>query len=239
MLKLALRSLLRHRTRTGLTGCAIVFGVVAIILSGGFVEDIFVQLPEVTIHSQLGHLQVSRTGFHEFGRRAPNSYLIDDPASITRNIESVERVARVAQRLVFSGLLSNGLAEHAVIAEGVEAGKEALLGTFLQFRDGRNLQDNDDYGIIIGQGVAGSLGLEVGSYVSLNATTLDGALNSLEFEVVGIFQTFSKDFDDRAVRVALSSLQNLVSTDRVQVGHLEPRHDLKLVRWKCFTQSRR
>ena len=46
MLKLAFRNIFRNRMRTGLTLAAILSGVSAIILSGGFVEDVFIQLRE-------------------------------------------------------------------------------------------------------------------------------------------------------------------------------------------------
>ena len=42
LLKLALRNVLRHKGRTALTLASIVFGVVAVILSGGFIEDTIV-----------------------------------------------------------------------------------------------------------------------------------------------------------------------------------------------------
>lgn len=41
MLNFALRNLFRHKGRTGLSLAAVVFGVVSVILSGGFIEDVF------------------------------------------------------------------------------------------------------------------------------------------------------------------------------------------------------
>ena len=221
MLKLALRSLLRHRVRNALTLGTVALGVIALILSGGFVEDVFVQLREVTIHSQLGHIQIHREGFFEFGRREPSAYLISEPGRLTTTLSAADRVKRAAERLQFSGLLSNGRAEHSIFGQGVEADKEAALGTSMTFIEGRNLTDDDNYGIIVGQGVAGALDLEIGSYVSLNANTLNGALNSLEFEVLGVFQTFAKDFDDRAVRITLGAARELLDTERAHAIVLE------------------
>jgi putative ABC transport system permease protein len=63
MLKLAFRNIFRNRLRTALTLAAIICGVAAIIVSGGFVEDVFVQLRESTIHSRLGHAQIFRAGY--------------------------------------------------------------------------------------------------------------------------------------------------------------------------------
>ena len=59
MFKLAIRNIFRHKVRTSLTLGAIMFGVMALTLSGGFIEDVFIQLREATIHSQLGHIQVN------------------------------------------------------------------------------------------------------------------------------------------------------------------------------------
>ena len=63
LFRLARRNVLRQRTRTAMTLAAIAFGVIGLILSGGFVQDIFIQLGEAVIHSQSGHLQVAKAGF--------------------------------------------------------------------------------------------------------------------------------------------------------------------------------
>ena len=59
-LRLAFRNILRHKGRAATTLAAVTFGVVALILSQGFVEDIFVQLAEAIIHSQTGHVQIAK-----------------------------------------------------------------------------------------------------------------------------------------------------------------------------------
>jgi hypothetical protein len=63
---------------------AICLGVVGLILAGGFVQDIFVQLGEALIHSQTGHLQISRKGYHEGRTLSPDHYLIEQMANFNR-----------------------------------------------------------------------------------------------------------------------------------------------------------
>jgi putative ABC transport system permease protein len=176
---------------------------------------VFVQLRESTIRSHLGHIQVYRAGYSEFGRRDPLAYLIEEPETIVKDIEALPNVEAVMERLSFSGLLNNGKADLPVIGEGIEPGKEAELGTAVSLVAGRMLGDEDAYGVVVGQGVAAALKLETGDYVTLVASTPDGAVNSLEFEVVGVFRTFSKDFDDRAVRIPLAAAQELLYTNGV------------------------
>ena len=212
LLKLALRNIFRQRIRSVVTLVAIVFGVVGLILSGGFVKDIFVQLGEAIIQSETGHVQVFREGFREKGSRQPDRYLIDDPAPLAARIANTPQVRDVSSRLSFSGLLNNGKRDLAIVGEGVEPEKEARLGSFLKMVSGRPLSDADAFGMIVGQGVAQSLALKVGDQVTLLVNTAGGALNTVDLEVVGIFQSFSRDFDARALRIPLAAAQELLAT---------------------------
>lgn len=212
LFKLALRNIFRQKIRTAMTLAAIVFGVSGLILSGGFVQDIFIQLGEAIIHSQTGHVQVFRKDFLEKGTRQPDRYLIDKPVELAQRIAEQASVDEVTARLNFAGLLNNGKRDLAIIGEGVEPDKEARLGTYLRITAGRQLADDDRFGMIVGQGVAHSLSLKPGDSVILVMNTADGALNTLDFEVTGIFQSFSKDFDARAVRIPLEAAQELMAT---------------------------
>ena len=212
MFRLAFRSIFRHKVRTGLTLSAIIFGVAGLILSGGFVEDIFIQLRETTIHSQLGHIQLYRAGYTEEGRRDPYRYLIDRPGEIAGSLADITQVADILQRVKFSGLANNGRADLPIIGEGVQPAKEMRLGTSFSIISGRQITEEDAYGILLGAGVSRALQLNPGDYVTLLVTTADGALNSLEFEVIGVFRTFSRDYDNRAVRIPLEVAQDLVGT---------------------------
>jgi putative ABC transport system permease protein len=120
-------------------------------------------------------------------------------------------------RLNFSGILNNGKRDLGIIGEGIEPKSEAELGTYLNFVAGKALSDSDLDGICIGQGVARSLGLKIGDRVTLAMTLSAGAVNTLDFEVIGIFQSFSKEFDSRAVRVSLEAAKTLMDT---QAAHM-------------------
>ncbi|MER2552633.1 MAG: ABC transporter permease [Thauera sp.] len=213
IVKLALRNLLRQKVRSAMTLAAIVFGVAGLIVSGGFIQDIFVQLGEAIIHSQTGHVQVFRKDFIERGSRQPERFLIERPRETAALVEALPEVDEVALRLSFAGLLNNGKRDLGVVGEGIEPGKEARLGSFLQILSGRPLREDDVFAMVIGQGVAHSLSLKVGDRVNLVLSTADGAMNMLDFELVGIFQSFSKEFDARAVRIPLGAAQELLFTD--------------------------
>lgn len=201
-----------------MTLAAIISGVAGIILAGGWINDVYVQLGEVLIHSQTGHIQIYKQGYFDTGTRSPEKYLIAKPDNVKKQIieeASVEKFYNVMARLNFSGLLNNGLSDFPIVGEGVQPDREAKLGSSLLIIAGRQLTDEDDFGIMLGTGVAKSLKLEPGDYVTLLTNTLEGALNSLDFEVTGIFQSFSNDYDARAVKIPLSAAQELLGTPNV------------------------
>ncbi|PIV88479.1 MAG: ABC transporter permease [Hydrogenophilales bacterium CG17_big_fil_post_rev_8_21_14_2_50_63_12] len=212
MWKLALRNVLRHKARTGMTLLAIIAGVVGLILSGGFVHDIFTQLGEVLIHSQSGHLQVARTGYFERGARSPEKYLLMDAEPLRKKIMENPAVEDVLGRLYFAGLLNNGRSDLPIIGEGVEPDREATLGSGMAITAGQRLRGTDEHGMMVGHGLAHALKLVPGNWVTLVINTPEGALNSLEFQVIGTFQTFSKDYDAHAVRIPLVAARDLLAT---------------------------
>ncbi|MCG3187438.1 MAG: hypothetical protein IOMNBAOH_02053 [Rhodocyclaceae bacterium] len=212
MLKLALRNILRQKARSAMTLAAILFGVIGLILSGGFIQDLFVQLGEATIHSQLGHAQIFRKGYFEAGSRSPEKYWIPDPSHIKGLVAKLPEVEDVMARLAFSGLLNNGRTDWPIIGEGVEPSAENRLGTFVQIKSGRLLDERDKDAVLIGQGVAQSLDLNPGDSVTLLVNTPEGALNTADLVVVGVFHSFSSEYDARAIRIPLATAQALFGT---------------------------
>jgi putative ABC transport system permease protein len=141
--------------------------------------------------------------------------MITQPNEVADAVQSIAHVQAIMTRVNFFGLANNGRADLPIIGEGIEPGKEAQLGTATTLVAGRSLRDTDVFGAVIGEGVAAALHLRPGSFVTLMVNTTEGALNTFEYEVVGVFRTFSKEYDDRAVRIPLSAAQELLFTRSV------------------------
>ena len=212
LLQLAARNLLRHRARTATALAAIAVGVAAMILAGGFVHDLYFQLGEALIRSQSGHLQVGQAALFAQGSRMPEKHRIAAPEEVKARLARMPGVARTMARLNFSGLLNNGKVDLPILGEGVEPGPEAELARSITILAGRTLAEGDRSGILIGEGLAATLKLKPGDPVTVVASTLDGAMNTGDFTVTGVFRSFSKDYDDRAVRLPLAAAQELLST---------------------------
>lgn len=216
-LRLALRNLGRQRRRTGLALSAISFGIVALLLAGGFIEWIFWGMREGAIHTRLGHIQVVRPGYIERGGSDAFGYLLPEQATEFDMIKSVDHVQAVAPRLVFNGLISHNETTLSFIGEGVDPEHEKEISQHLFIRAGEDLSKQKPGGVILGTGLAASLGVQPGDSVILLATTVAGGINAVETRVAGVFYSSSKAFDDAALRVSIEDARQLL---RVSGSHV-------------------
>jgi putative ABC transport system permease protein len=218
ILSLAWRNIFRQRARSVATLAAIAIGVTGLILAGGFVKDIFIQLGEAIIHSQTGHIQVTLNGYREGKTKEPEKFLIKNPDDLKSRItKAASGIKLTTSRLGFSGILNNGKRDLGIIGEGIEIDSENTIGTHLNYIEGGALKKNDVDAMVIGEGAAKSLGLKVGDHVTLVVTLAAGAVNTIDLKIAGVFQSFSKDFDAHAIRIPLAAAMELMDTKSAHV----------------------
>jgi putative ABC transport system permease protein len=209
-LSLAWRNVARQRRRSAVAVAAVAFGVVALVIAGGFIDWLLTALRESTINAQIGHIQVMRPGYREDGVADPFRYLLPQQSAAQKAISGMPEVRVIGARLSFSGLVSHDESTLSFIADGVEPDQERLLSTALNITQGEQLADDDPLGIIIGRGLAANLDVQVGDTVVLMATTASGAFNAVECRVRGLFATAAKAYDDAALRVPISTARKLL-----------------------------
>ena len=216
-LTVALRNLLRHRARTIISLSAIGFGVVAVLLAGGFIQWVLTATRETTIYSRLGHIQAVRPGYFDSGIADPFGYLLPAISPEFDALAAMPQVRVVAPRLAFSGLISHGDSTQSFLGEGVDPVKEEELSRYLFVAQGQPLSLQDPTGVILGEGLAASLGVGVGDNIVLLANTASGGVNAVEAHVRGLFYSSTKAYDDSALRVPLTMGQKLL---RVSGAHV-------------------
>jgi putative ABC transport system permease protein len=209
---LALRNVLRQRRRSAIAIGAVAFGITALILASGFIEWIFKDFRESTIQSQLGHLQIVRPGYYDTGKADPYAFLLPDAIPELEAPNEPRRIKTIAPRLSFSGLVSHGDATLSFIGDGVSPQAEAAFGKGVQISAGKNLSVSEPLAVIMGEGLARNLGVNVGDKVVLLANTASGATNAVEVTVVGLFSTVTKAYDDAALRVPIATARTLLRT---------------------------
>jgi putative ABC transport system permease protein len=215
-LNLAARNLIRHRTRTLVAMSAIAFGVVALLMTGGFIEWIYWAIREASIQTGLGHVQIVRPGFRKAGAANPKAFLLPQDAPELAAMRRVPGVEVVDERLLVSGLASTGETTVAFTGEAVDPESDRKISKALPV-DGQNLSTDDPTGVLLGRGLAAALGAKPGDKVTLLVSVPGGGINAVEGLVRGLFATGAKAYDDSAVRMPIALGRDLL---RVKGAHL-------------------
>ena len=121
--KLAFRNLFRQKFRSIIAFGSIAFGVISLLLAGGFIEWIFSAMRRDTIYSLLGHIQVAQQGYYDDGKSDPFAYLLPEKTDHIARINNVPGVRLVTNRLSFGGIISRQDASVSFLGEGVEPEK--------------------------------------------------------------------------------------------------------------------
>ncbi|HMV17585.1 MAG TPA: FtsX-like permease family protein [Rhodocyclaceae bacterium] len=206
----AYRNVTRHRRRTSFALIIIVGGIISFLLTGGFIHWMLDNMREGVIHSQYGHIQIVRPGYFQTGISDPYRYLLPADARIDPRIGATAGVATVTPRLALAGLVSFGDATLTFIGDGVDPAGDAKVSRDITILSGEPLSADDPNGIIVGQGLAANLGVKAGDKMVLMSTTAKGGLGASDVRVRAIFSTFSKEYDDNAVRVPITLARKIV-----------------------------
>lgn len=208
--KIAIRNLRRNTKRSLVATMTVAGGVVAFLLAGGFIAWIFQDMREATIHSQLGHIQIVKPGYFDQGLADPYAYLLPSNSQQQKLIETNEAILSLTPRLAFGGLLSLGEATVPFMAEGIDPVGERPISSRITISTGKDLTHAKEMAVILGEGLAKSLGAKPGDMVVIFATAANGSPSAVEVEVAGTFSTISKDFDDNALRMPIEVARKLM-----------------------------
>ena len=208
--RLASRNLRRNTQRTLVATLTVAFGIVAFLLAGGFIAWIFEQMRESAIHSQFGHVQIVRPAYFEKGIADPYAFLLPDNAPEQKIVETMPGFQSLAPRLAFSGLISHGDTTIAFIGDGVDPVREKPVSTQVNVVAGQDLGASDEKAVLLGEGLARSMGVVPGDTVVLLVTAANGSPSAVEVKVAGTFATTTKEYDDSALRLPIEVARKLM-----------------------------
>ena len=214
--RLALRNVLRQRRRSGIAIAAICFGVMALMLSSGFIENILLANRDLATGQQFGHIQVSKRGYHDAGQANPYAYIMPGQTPALTLLQHTPGVVSVAPRLVFNGLISHGDSTLSFLGMGIDPRLDPLARNLIIVQ-GKPLDPSNPKGILVGTGLAANLGVKVGDTVVLLTNLPTGGINAVEVKILGLASTAIKAQDDVIVRVPIALARTLL---RVQGAHI-------------------
>ena len=215
ILKLAWRSMIRHRRRSIITGGAIALSLAMMLVFVGLADDGHDRMAELGIRMGAGHVLVQGAGYQA---SRTLEHRIADPGRVLAAARSVPRVRHAVPRVRVTGLLSTGDSSAPVLASGVDPALEVKAsdlpdprrrrqGAYLRSR-GQMPFENQPADIYIGEELARTLDLQVGDRTVLIVSPLSGSRPvSAAYLVRGIYRTGVNEVDQMWVEVPIAELQ--------------------------------
>jgi putative ABC transport system permease protein len=207
-------------------------------LAGGFMAQTFSALSDAAIRGGIGHLQVMEAKALQDQEDQSLQLALPDAEALAAKLRALPEVAEVLPRIQFMGLLTNGGRSVAYLGTAVDPEREPRFMAVLDHvRDAAAMPGgagsrwlSPDPGareVLLGPGLAKSLGASAGSSLTLMATTKDGALNAVDVTVAGLLDQGVKELNDRALVTSLGTAEALLDAEgarsRLSVVLKDPR----------------
>lgn len=211
----AFKNLWKNPRRSFAILITVALGSGALFIYHGFNFGIMNQYKDNTIRSRYGHGSINTLNYRQKVYERPWKQWIETYPVVKKYLKSLPEVEYIFPRMTFYSMLSNGELTVAGKGQGIDAENEAKFFNALNIVEGKNLSIEKD-GILLGKGLARSLGVKIGDRVTILANTTGGSLNGIDLYLVGIFHTGSKDFDDTVYRLPLAQAQSLLDTTKIE-----------------------
>ena len=207
LLKIAWRNVWRNARRSLIILISIIVGVVAILLYDSLSIGMIHQMLDNQIGTHVSHLQIHRNGFQD-NKIIQND--IPDVPQVEAVLQQTDGIAHYSRRVVTFGILSSATSSAGVSIVGIEPQQEARVTSIeTSIIEGAYLS-GAAHEIVIGKPLAEKLEVGLGDKVVATSSQYDGRIGQDIYRVIGIFETFSSEFDKTSIYIAMDQAQKLL-----------------------------
>lgn len=207
LIKIAWRNLWRNSRRSMIVLISVIIGVVALIIMDALSIGMVAQMLENQIGSHVSHIQIHKNGFND--NKIIQNYL-PNSEHVETVLQSIEEVEHYSPRVLTFGLLSSATNSSGVNLVGIDPLEEEKVTKIKASMVEGDYLSGKEREIVIGKKLAEKLGVELGDKVVAMASTLNGTVGSDVFRIVGLYQTFSSEFDKTTIYIPLDNAQRML-----------------------------
>lgn len=205
--KIAWRNIWRNKRRSLIVLISVIVGLVAIILYDSLSVGMIVQMLENQIGSHVTHLQIHKKGFND--NKVIRNY-IPDPQKVEDALSRHPLVKAFSKRVLTFGILSSATNSSGVYLVGIVPEQEEKVTKIKSSLVKGRYLSGKPHEIVIGEKLAEKLKVDIGDKVVAMASALTGNIGSDVFRVVGLYRTFSSEFDKVYVYITLANAQEML-----------------------------
>lgn len=208
-LRLAWRNIWRHRRRTVIIVLAMGLSLALMMWYDGLLDGFNQAIAGNAVRVLGGNIQVHAAGYREKVDSNPLLPLNDDSA-VVRAALSQPGVIAASRRIQTGGLVSNREGAFPMNIIGIEPEAEAPVSLIAEhIVDGRYLEPTDQDSILIGQGLAEALSIEVGDRITMVGSDIHKQNRQRTMTVIGIYDVGIPAIEKANAYITLTEAQNL------------------------------
>lgn len=212
-IKLAWRNLWRNKKRTLISAASVFFAVILSLIMRSMQTGSYDYIIDSSVKLYTGHIQVHGKDFWE--KRSLEESMYYDP-TVIKELKKNQKIVHIIPRLETYSLISFGKISRVVQVTGIDPevenevtslGSKVIAGKFL---------DDNSNGILIGEGLARLLNVQVGDSVVLYGQGLYGITAAALVPVEGIVKFAIPEQNKSFTYMSLSfAQQHLSAYDRI------------------------
>ncbi len=208
-LRLAWRNIWRHRRRTVIVVIAMAMSLWLMMFYDGFVAGFNNAIYGNAIKFLGGNIQIHAEGYKDNSSRTPLLPLMDDKAAVESALAQPNVVA-ASRRIITGGLATTREGAFPVSITGIEPEAERPVSLPAQnITSGRYLSADDADSVLIGQGLASAMDVQVGDRFTIAGQSTHEQMRQRTVTVVGIYDLGMGEIEKRSVFMSLKEAQDL------------------------------
>lgn len=212
--KLAWRNMWRNWRRTAVALIAIVLGLILLLFFDGMITGSDQAIFGNTVRLYGGNIQLHAPGYRAKASRLP-MYPLDNADAVVQTASAQPQVVTAAKRINTAGIVTSAEGSFPVSITGLEPAVEAPVSIQAEnISRGRYLSDDDGDAIVMGQGLADLLKVDVGDRVNLLGRSKRGQMRQRTMTIVGIYDLGMREAEERLVFITLPEAQMLYNLRR-------------------------
>lgn len=206
LLKLAWRNLWRNKARTFITMAAVFLAVILSTLMMSIKEGMYTNMIDSMIGSFSGYAQVHAKGFWE-DKTLEYSMTLND--TVTTEAENTPGVSGWIPRINTFALAAGDSITQGAMVIGTDVAKEQAFNALDQRVSSGTYLEPTDQAVLIGNGLADYLKLEVGDSLVLLGAGYQGATANALYPIKGIVKFGSPELSKKLVFLPMAEAQYL------------------------------
>ena len=209
--KIAWRNIYRNKKRSLITITSVFAALFLIILMRALQFGFYDKLIETVVESYAGYVEIHADGFWD-NQSLDNSMQVDQ--QLLDDIQSVEGVENIVQRLQTFSLISVGEKTKGGVINGINLSEEQKITDWNKkmVSGSFDLRDNE---IIIAKGIAEFFSISENDTLILYGQGYRGMMAAGKYPVKGVIDLKNPDLNKIGLFMTMESVRNYVSSDEI------------------------